>query len=206
MEKYLNRDLIINNFYNEFIAATVSTADNDPNKYACMCGWTNKYNQYKRFEILLGIGVKEKDSLLDIGCGAGELVQYLQNNDLKINYTGVDINPIYLRIAYNRFTKDKFLLSNGWDLDSDMFDWAIASGIFTLEANITFIQWYIGYVMEKLVKKGFAFNLLMNNNSNPLISYSPDIVYNELTCRFPEYQISIIQDYLPDDFTVYVKK
>jgi trans-aconitate methyltransferase len=156
--------------------------------------------------VLAKIGIKNTDSVLDIGCGCGEFVQYCKDNHLKISYFGVDINPHYLQIAKVRFPKETFAISNGWDLTSMDYDWAIASGVFTLEASITYVLWYVGFVMERLVKKGFAFNLLNNKAPEGLMQYDPSSVLRELKERFPEYKMEIAEGYLPDDFTIYVTK
>jgi SAM-dependent methyltransferase len=206
MEQYSNRDVVINNFYNEFIGQVSTVEETNPNKYAWLCGWSDKSNQYKRFEVLTKIGVKKNDTILDIGCGGGELVNYLKTKRLKVDYVGIDINPYYLQIARTRYPNNEFLSSNGWDLTTQDYDWAIASGIFTLETNITYILWYIGFIMERLVRKGFAFNLLNNKAPEGLVSYDPDAVKTAIEDRFPEYKVEIVDGYLPDDFTVYVKK
>jgi SAM-dependent methyltransferase len=193
MEQYSDRNVLINGFYNNFIAQVGGIEEENPNKYAWLCGWSDKHNQYKRFEVLTQIGLKNKDTVLDIGCGGGEFVQY-------------DINPFYLRIAQARFPKSTFLTSNGWDLTSNDYDWAIASGVFTVEASVTYILWYVGYVMERLVKKGFAFNLLNDKAPDSLERYQPAEILQTLQERFPEYKVQIVEGYLADDFTVYVKK
>ncbi len=206
MEQYSNRDVVINNFYNEFIGQVSVVEETNPNKYAWLCGWSDKTNQYKRFEILTKIGVKKNDAVLDIGCGGGELVNYLKTKRLKTDYLGIDINPYYLQIAKSRYPDNEFINSNGWDLTTRDYDWALASGIFTLETNITYILWYIGFIMERLVRKGFAFNLLNNKAPDGLVSYDPSAVKAAIQDRFPEYKVEVVDGYLPDDFTVYVKK
>lgn len=204
MEQYSNRDIIINSIYNEFILEASQLEDDNPNKYAWLCGWVDKKNQYKRFEILTKIGVKKNDSILDIGCGVGELVKYLNIKKLAVNYVGIDINPSYIQIAKERFPDSTFLNSNGWEMVISDFDWALASGVFTLETNMTYILWYVGFVMERLVRKGFAFNLL-HTAVDGLIAYKQDEVKRALEDRFPNYSIEIVDGYLTDDFTVYVK-
>lgn len=206
MEQYLDRNFSINLFYGNFIRQASMVDDENPNKYAWMVGWSDKDNQYKRFEILTGIGIKKNDTVLDIGCGAGEFVQYCKDCKIKIDYTGIDINPYYSLMAIARYPDKTFVVSSGWDLNSADYDWAIASGIFTLDANIIYILWYIGFVMERLVKKGFAFNLLNNNAQEGLLGYDSGEVLTAIKERFPEYTVELIENYLPDDFTIYVKK
>lgn len=205
MEKPSSRDMAINNIYNEFIVTAGKVKETNPDKYAWMCGWLDKHNQYKRFEMLLA-KVKDGDRILDIGCGGGEMVQYLADNKLQVGYSGIDVNPNYIKIARAKFPTNQFIQSNGFDLEPDDYDWAVASGIFTVETTTTYLLWFVGFVMEKLVNVGFAFNLLVNNPYQGLINYNPDEIKRLLSERFPNYKIEIVTGYLPDDFTVYITK
>lgn len=205
MEHHSNKNVTLNNIYNQYIISASELDETDPDKYACMCGWLDKHNQHKRFELLLA-KVKKNDRVLDIGCGGGEMVKYINENKLKVSYVGIDVNPNYLKIATLRYPKSKFEESNGWNLAPNNYDWAVASGIFTVEVDVTYLLWYVAYVMDRLVSKGFAFNLLTNNPYEGLINYEPDEVLVLLQERFPDYKIEIITGYLPDDFTVYVTK
>lgn len=205
MEQYLNRDLIINDFYNDFIGEYIDIPEDEDDKYAWLCGWSNKHNQYERFKNLLDIGVQNDDKILDIGCGVGELINYLKEINLDVEYMGVDINPIYLQLATSRFPKHRFASISGWEFTGNDFDWGIASGIFTIETNITYVLWYVGYIMSFL-NKGFAFNLLDENATDGLVNYNPEEIYDQLIDRFPEYNVEIVKGYVSDDFTIYIKK
>ncbi len=59
--------------------------------------------------------VKKNDSILDVGCGEGRLIQGIKTS----KYTGTDFSPTLLEIAKKRYPKRKFLLrdittKNGW--------------------------------------------------------------------------------------------
>jgi cyclopropane fatty-acyl-phospholipid synthase-like methyltransferase len=205
MEMQLNRDFVLNAVYNQYIQTASDVEETNPDKYAWMCGWIDKHNQYKRFELLLA-KVKKKDSILDIGCGTGDMVQYLSEHNMPVKYKGIDVNENYLQIAKKRYPNGDFQHSNGWGLPPNNYDWAVASGIFTIVTNTTYLLWYVGFIMEKLVNKGFAFNLLTNNPYEGLINYNPEEMKRQLVERFPDYKIEIVTGYLPDDFTVYVTK
>ena len=53
-------------------------------------GWISKERQNLRFEKLL-IGINEKDSVLDFGCGLGALAEYMRENNFECGYVGIDI-------------------------------------------------------------------------------------------------------------------
>jgi cyclopropane fatty-acyl-phospholipid synthase-like methyltransferase len=59
-------------------------------------GWNSKDNQIIRFQRLLDVGVMNGETILDFGCGYGDLYDYTQKKDLKIKYIGVDINKSYI--------------------------------------------------------------------------------------------------------------
>lgn len=205
MENQLSRDNYLNNVYNEYIVSASEVDEQNPDKYAWMCGWLDRNNQHKRFEMLLS-KVKKNDTILDIGCGGGEMVKYLQEHTLKNRYTGIDINPNYITIAKAKYPHKKFKVSNGFNVGGGSYDWAVASGIFTVDTSMTYLLWYVGFIMARVVNKGFAFNLLFETPYDGLIAYNPEEIRKVLEERFPEYKIEIVTGYLPDDFTVYVTK
>lgn len=44
--------------------------------------------------------LREGTKLLDIGCGTGELLEYLP---AYIEYTGIDVNPLYIELAHKKY-------------------------------------------------------------------------------------------------------
>jgi len=63
----------------------------------------SRRTQLMRFEAFLqshDIGGK---SILDVGCGAGDLWQYLQHKSIECNYTGFDLSPEMINRCRERF-------------------------------------------------------------------------------------------------------
>ena len=55
-------------------------------------GWENQEAQELRFKVLERV-IFPHASILDVGCGLGNLYDYLRNRGYNFGYTGVDILP-----------------------------------------------------------------------------------------------------------------
>ena len=87
-------------------------------------GWGSFASQLLRFKILLGInGYERGDSVLDAGCGLGDLSQWTEN------YTGIDLRPSII-IQGKQLYPDARLFCCGTKSTQSAFDWVIRSGIF----------------------------------------------------------------------------
>ncbi len=89
-----------------------------------------------RFGALEAIGDLDGSSVLDVGCGFGDLYGYLANRDIKVDYTGIDINPEFIKIARETYPDARFLVADFEEDDiGGEFDWAFAAGIFTIRIS-----------------------------------------------------------------------
>ena len=71
-------------------------------------------------------------SILDIGCGRGDLYDYMQNfyEDLNFSYHGVDHNPIMIDIAKQKYGVD-CKLGAFETANLPKSEWVVANGVFT---------------------------------------------------------------------------
>ena len=165
-------------------------------------GWLDgKQNQAKRFETLLDIGVQEGDSILDLGCGLGHMVEHLEKIGLNVRYTGIDTNKKSIQQAY-QFREATYIHGTIFDIQ-DRYDWGLASGVFNVEfPKLEMLE----TISELLLKanKGVAFNLLSNSANNNLTyeNYIPKEIISHL-----KGDVSIVENYgVENDFTIYIKK
>jgi cyclopropane fatty-acyl-phospholipid synthase-like methyltransferase len=130
-------------------------------------GWYNKKQQESRFENLLKIGFQNGDSIIDYGCGVGDLYGYMKNKYQNFEYVGVDIVDKYINMAKNKFPDARFEIIDSINDIKMKYDWIIASGVFTV---FTTTQELISQLKEayKIVNKGLSFNLVDKN-------YYPDV-------------------------------
>ena len=165
-------------------------------------GWLDgKQNQAKRFETLLDIGVQEGDSILDLGCGLGHMVEHLEKIGLNVRYTGIDTSKKSIQQAY-QFREATYIHGTIFDIQ-DRYDWGLASGVFNVEFPKPEM---LETIRELLLKanKGVAFNLLSNSANNNLTyeNYIPEEIVSHL-----KGDVSIVENYgVENDFTIYIKK
>ena len=165
-------------------------------------GWLDgKQNQAKRFETLLNIGVQEGDSILDLGCGLGHMVEHLEKIGLNVHYTGIDTSKRSIQQAY-QFREATYIHGTIFDIQ-DRYDWGLASGVFNVEFPKSEMLETITELLSK-TNKGVAFNLLSNTSNNSLTyeNYIPEEIVSHL-----KGDVSIVENYgVKNDFTIYIKK
>ena len=165
-------------------------------------GWLDgKQNQAKRFETLLNIGVQEGDSILDLGCGLGHMVEHLEKIGLNVHYTGIDTSKKSIQQAY-QFREATYIHGTIFDIQ-DRYDWGLASGVFNVEFPKSEMLETITELLSK-TNKGVAFNLLSNTSNNSLTyeNYIPEEIVSHL-----KGDVSVVENYgVENDFTIYIKK
>jgi len=96
-------------------------------------GWGHTGKQVLRFAVLAREALERPNcSVLDIGCGFGDLYAFLTNRGWKGRYTGIDINPTLLGKARERFAGATFLEADVMQNPDAVpaHDFVIMSGVF----------------------------------------------------------------------------
>jgi len=93
-------------------------------------GWRRRIGQYVRFEMALAPwDGADVDSVLDLGCGTGELARYLTASGRVREYVGVDRRPRVLARARRRHDGETFLEGDLFEIPVDRnFDLVVAVG------------------------------------------------------------------------------
>lgn len=133
--------------YEEFENKTLSKNIDKYNTYlnninrSNMVAWEAIDSQKINFKLVANY-IKNGDSVLDYGCGIGDFIIYLEQNNINIsNYLGVDINDNYIKIAKDTYKNYNFQVINNINQINEKWDNVCAIGVFT---------WYI---TEKEFKK-----------------------------------------------------
>ena len=102
--------------------------------------WSNNKKtklRYKNLLKVLNFDRKSNFSILDVGCGYGELINHLPINK-KYQYTGIDIVNEMINYAKKKQKKKnlEFKLKNIYNL-SKKYDFIVCNGLFTLKNNLS---------------------------------------------------------------------
>lgn len=172
-------------------------------------GWKNRESQNLRFQVLCDIAELSGTSICDVGCGFGDLLDYLRGRYREFEYTGVDICADLLDEARRIHSGTKFIHADILESSFDeRFDFYLLSGAlnYRIERNFDFTALMIEK-MFRLANKGVAVNFLTSyvDFENPLNFYhSPEDVFKfarKLTRR-----VSLRHDYKLWEFTVFLYK
>ena len=169
-------------------------------------GWING-RQSIRFETLSQIGNLSDSSILDVGCGFGDLFGFLKYKKIKCQYLGLDINKKFLELAKIKYPDGNFELR---DIQakkiSKKFDWIIATGLTNQSGTYPHIKNLLSE-MFRICKKGVAMDFISNyvDYKDKNIFYtSPEVMFKfskKLTKR-----VTLRHDYMPFEFCLYLYK
>lgn len=166
--------------------------------------WVSHESQFTRFHILCEIADDLfSSSLLDVGCGMGHLVDYLLANQFSGAYKGIDIFNPMITLAKNRHPDFHFECNDIYSLHENSHDYVLASGIFAF-VDSDYTQNLIADLFKRATK-GLAFNCLsaFSKHKVPGVYYHhPDALL--AFCKKLTPHVTVRQDYLPNDFTLYL--
>ncbi len=179
-----------------------------------MVGWESPESQRARFSVLAQSVPLQGVRLLDVGCGVGSLCGFLAEEGIVADYTGVDILADMTDRARRKYPQAGFVTGDALSarlFPEASFDVVFSSGVFNLEQGCDedFLNRSLanlfGYSREWLV-----FNLLHEKSADrepEYRYYRPDAVRDTLrSCCPSSAEIRILDEYLPNDFTVIVRR
>ena len=163
--------------------------------------WHSKKNQYYRFEILTSFLKNIKNSsIIDIGCGFGEYLNYLKEKDLNPDiYLGIDCEEFMINISKKRFPSNVFLKCDILKHKLPKADYLICSGTLNILKEKVFLE-SINKCFHAS-NRGFVFNFLTNNSIHNL---SLDLIKEH--CLKLTKKVTISSDYIANDCTIFLEK
>lgn len=173
--------------------------------------WASPESQLTRFEVLAANVDLAGKSLLDVGCGLGDLWAFLKARGIPVAYMGVDLVEKMVAAARDGHGDADFHCGDvfaGDMFEPGSFDVVFSSGVFNLDLgnNVEFLPGAIARLLD-LAGECLVFNLLHKRASAggaPYFYFDPKQVrpiLAGLPCRS-----RILSNYLPNDFTVICDK
>ena len=131
-------------------------------------GWSSGKQEIRFLDLLKNLDLQNKYSILDLGCGRGDLFEYLKNfsTSKDYSYLGCDVNLTFIDYACERYSMDnrsQFLfIENDFptNIEQKSFDYCVASGLLS-SSFVT--REYRDSILQNLfltASKAISFNLL----------------------------------------------
>ncbi len=176
-------------------------------------GW-DKGKQEVRFDVLTSQYDFTGKSVLDIGCGFGDLNKTLKRKySNTYSYLGVDIVPDLICEAKTHYESNKisFIVGDFLSLDfGERCDYVIASGVFNYKLSAANNYEIIDAAIEKalsLCRDGIAFDFLSDK-----VDYRLEHTFHSAPEKILEiaykYSRNIVlrNDYMPFEFSIFIFK
>jgi|ETNvirnome_6_100_1030635.scaffolds.fasta_scaffold58394_2 SAM-dependent methyltransferase len=175
-------------------------------------GYNNLREQFVGFQHLITGFNPLTDSLLDVGCGRGDLYGFISelHKVPKFNYIGIDHDPKMLNLAKEKYNIDIYNLP--FDATTEKADWVVACGIFTprrCNTETEDLEKLFDDVdkMYNLCNKVVSFNLLTPINTTIQEGFfyvHPGLVMDMLIEKY--HYVTVKHNYSNETYTVTINK
>ena len=174
-------------------------------------GWRAAESQRKRFEVIAQVADFNGCSVLDLGCGTGDLAAYLSERFSDLRYLGIDQMPEFIETARQRFTAQAehtaFALAHFDSAPLPSADIVVACG--ALGYRCANPHWAFNVVARMYAAAGqvFVFTLLDAAvfPEHPLL-VGHDIDEMAAFCRKLAPRVEVLRGYAPDDATIVMRR
>lgn len=124
--------------------------------------WPNKNDAELRYRVMLDVMKFDPEktdqdavSLLDFGCGLGHLYQYILENDIGVQYTGLDVSALFVEKCKEKFPETEFLLldllKNERNELPQKYNYIILNGVFTEKREMDY-ETMLDYFKKMIVR------------------------------------------------------
>jgi ubiquinone/menaquinone biosynthesis C-methylase UbiE len=197
----------LENYYNKLL--------NTYDDYRAL-GWETSQAQAKRFQIFLQNVKLSGKTLLDVGCGFGDLYGLIKSFNMPVQYMGIDILQEMVVRARRKYPQGLFIQENLFNkyTDDDVFpeksfDVVFCSGIFNLkEKHGNNLLREALLIFKDIAKETIVFNLLSDKSEDKEDLYNyykiQDIDNMLRLLKFNKEKIKFLEGYLSNDFTVLI--
>ena len=134
--------------------------------------WSRREDAETRYRVMLDVIAPEARgrtvSLLDFGCGAAHLNEYILAHGLRhIEYAGLDASENFVRLSQSKSPSNRFFHLDVFDEHASLpaFDYIVLNGVFTSKRDLSFDEMFAYF--KRLVARvfehattGIAFNVM----------------------------------------------
>lgn len=170
-------------------------------------GWRDEESQQVRFKALAGIADLNSRSVLDAGCGYGDLLPFLlQLYPGLASYCGIEQIPELIDIAAQRHSGSRiahFISGNFMTRQLPAADYVFASGSLNYKSDDPRFIYIAIARLFAACKMGLGFNLLRDVPDGDLLAAydSEEIV---AYCNSLSENVVLVDDYAEEDLTVWM--
>lgn len=170
-------------------------------------------SQCKKLRPLIEIGLqKERNrvSVLDVGCGFGDLAELLKIESIPCRYKGIDISPKVVAIANRQRPKLDITQQDILEMRGDnLYDYVLCTGFNCVKTGCNWdVLVEATARMFELARKGVAIGAVSTyrtRKSEDTYYTSPGRFFNFCMAHLTK-RVILRHDYLPHDFTMYLYK
>jgi SAM-dependent methyltransferase len=172
-------------------------------------GWNGRADQGLRFEVLCDVADLSGRSVCDVGCGFGDLYDYLASRFRGVTYTGIDLAPSLVGKARELHTGADFRVHDILEQRlTERFDYFLLSGAlnYRFAENMKLTRDMLALMFE-LADEGVAANFLTSyvNYEHPRnFHHNPEAVF--ALARSMTRWVTIRHDYPLWEFTLFMYK
>lgn len=172
---------------------------------AKVLGWKTADGQLARYKVLCEIGDLSHTSVLDVGCGHGDLRAYLNEKFTGIRYMGIDQVEPLLEVAIKKYAylpHTSFFLGDFSAAELPATDYILACGALSYRNSDPEFVFKTITKLFNSCRLGFGFNLLSKIESvgGILVGYDPAPVLEH--CKKLTTNVVLKEGYYEEDFTV----
>lgn len=168
-------------------------------------GYTGEESQMARFAVIADL-YDGRSSLLDIGCGTGDLLGYLRERCDCFDYVGIDQQPEFIDHARSKYRGEprcSFVTADFARCTMPTSDFVVASGALCYRTeNADFHLRCIDRLFAA-AGKSLIFNML---DASKMFSGEVIVGHDRAAvtahCRTLSHDVTLITGYLPFDFTL----
>ncbi len=165
--------------------------------------------QLLRYTALAAIGIRNGETVLDLGCGFGDFHAFLERRDIHVDYTGYDIVPAFIETASKTHPIAKFELRDIQENPPDRrFDWIVSSQAFNnilkYEDNDALVKDVLAAAWQ-YCERGIAIDMMGDHvdfREERLHYFNPEKMFSY--AKTLSKYVALRHDYLPYEFCLYI--